>query len=124
MVSLIVQFPEIWQTVLVVFGIPITQKHYIPILMNTPYIYNSNFFFKFLGDSFVTERLFCLVISILNVIGISKCWRLIHKQTEYEVIEWLPVFLMFTVPLVSWSYKNNLLENTLSCFTILQFSLY
>ena len=76
------------------------------------------FFFKFLGDSFVTERLFCLVISILNVIGISKCWRLIHKQTEYEVIEWLPVFLMFTVPLVSWSYKNNLLENTLSCFTI------
>ncbi len=77
-----------------------------------------SYFFKILGDSFITERIFCLFIAIATVIGISQCWKLFYGKTELKDFNWISILLWLSVPLVSWSLKNNLLENTLSLFTI------
>lgn len=75
-------------------------------------------FFKVFGDAFYTERIFSLFIAVLTVIGITLCWRLFTDKTELKEYGWLPVLLWLSVPLVSWSYKNNLLENTMGVFTV------
>ncbi len=75
-------------------------------------------FFKLFGDAFYTERIFSLCIAILTVIGITQCWRLVNDTIEFKKYDWLPVLLWLSIPLVSWSYKNNLLENTMGVFTL------
>jgi len=77
-----------------------------------------SFFFKFFGDAFYTERIFSLFISVLTAIGIIQCWRLLTDKFDLKEYYWLPVLLWLLIPLVSWSYKNNLLENTMGAFTI------
>ena len=81
-----------------------------------------SFFFRLLGDGFYTERLFCLLIALLTVFGIVKCWVLLSDNAEMKSYYWLPILFWLLVPLVSWSYKNNLLENTMGVFSI--FSVY
>jgi 4-amino-4-deoxy-L-arabinose transferase-like glycosyltransferase len=81
-----------------------------------------SFFFRLLGDSFYTERLFCLLIALLTVLGIVKCWGLVSDNTEMKSHYWLPILFWLLVPMVSWSYKNNLLENTMGVFSV--FSVY
>jgi len=75
-------------------------------------------FFKVFGDAFYTERIFSLFTAILTVMGIILCWRLFSDKTELKEYDWLPILLWLSVPLVSWSYKNNLLENTMGACTI------
>jgi len=75
-------------------------------------------FFKVFGDAFYTERIFSLFNAILTTIGIILCWRLFTDKTELKEYDWLPVLLWLSVPMVSWTYKNNLLENTMGVFTI------
>jgi len=77
-----------------------------------------SFFFKFFGDTFCTERIFSLFITLLTAIGIIQCWRIITDKFDLKEYYWLPVLLWLLIPLVSWSYKNNLLENTMGVFTI------
>lgn len=77
-----------------------------------------SFFFKIFGSSFVTERIYCLFISLLTIVGIIQCWRLFTNYTALKAYGWLPVILWLSIPVVSWSYKNNLLENTTGVFII------
>ncbi len=76
-----------------------------------------SFFFRVLGDGFLTERIFSFLSAVLTIVGIEKCWKLMIRDSELRVMGWLPVFLWITIPLVSWAYKNNILENLLSVFT-------
>lgn len=76
-------------------------------------------FFRLFGDGFYTERIFSFCIILLTVWGINLCWRLVHRKSELENYGWFLVLLWLTIPLDIWAYKNNLLENTLSVFTLL-----
>jgi hypothetical protein len=45
-------------------------------------------------------------------------WRRITEATPaLRPLAWLPVLFWAAIPLVTWSYSNNMLENTLSIFT-------
>jgi len=79
-------------------------------------------FFKILGNGIYTERIFTLLTSVITALGIALCWQLFNKQNEYKKYSWLPVLLWISIPLVVWSYKNNLLENTMGIFTL--YSIY
>ncbi|MFC2101294.1 ArnT family glycosyltransferase, partial [Bacteroidota bacterium] len=81
-----------------------------------------SFCFRILGDGLYTERIFCLLTAILTALGIVLCWRLFNNKNESGNYAWIPIILWITIPLVSWSFMNNLLENTLGVFTI--FSVY
>jgi 4-amino-4-deoxy-L-arabinose transferase-like glycosyltransferase len=81
-----------------------------------------SFFFRFLGDSFLTERIYCLIMALLAAYGIILCWRLMATDIAQRNKFWISLLIWLMVPIVSWSYTNNLIENTLSVFTV--FSTY
>ena len=77
-----------------------------------------SFFFMVLGDGIYTERIFSFFNAVLSAWGIVLLWRLFNKNNDQKDYDWLPVLLWITVPLVFWSYSNNLLENSVSAFVL------
>ena len=80
--------------------------------------YLQSWFFKLFGDAFYTERIFCLLIALLSAIGIVLNWKLLADNPKMKSAYWIPIIFWLSIPLVSWSYKNNLLENTMGVFSI------
>lgn len=74
-------------------------------------------FFKVLGDSYYTERVFGLFITLLTFLGVTLIWSLFWNK-DREKFSWIPVAFWISIPLVMWSYRNNLLENTMGVFTL------
>lgn len=80
-----------------------------------------SFFFRFFGDSFLTERIYCLIMAMFTAYGVILIWRLMATGEEKNKF-WIPLLIWLSVPIVSWSYTNNLIENSLSVLTV--FSVY
>lgn len=74
-------------------------------------------FFKVLGDSMYTERIYTLLTALYTCIILILIWRKTGKQ-EYRHLSWLPVLFWLSVPLMSWTYHQNMQENTMGMFTI------
>src|SRR6056297_2839245 len=62
-------------------------------------------FFRVLGDSYLTERVYDLVV-VLTTAG-----RGLDSLAAYW---WLPLLLWVVVPKWSWTYRNNMLESPLT----------
>ncbi len=89
-------------------------------LEHPPLVYFlQSFFFKLFNGSYLSERMYCLLMVVLSSVGIAAIWRLIFvNQNDYKSMSWLPVLLWIITPSVFWSYRNNIHENTLSVFII------
>jgi 4-amino-4-deoxy-L-arabinose transferase-like glycosyltransferase len=74
--------------------------------------------FKVMGDHLFVERLYTLTAACATGLLIVFLWRRITRGTDAFQCEWLPVLLWIAVPLVSWSVVGNLLETTVSVFTM------
>ncbi|MDO9512493.1 MAG: glycosyltransferase family 39 protein [Bacteroidales bacterium] len=104
------------------------KPHYTRILYpefyeHPPLVFGiQSLFFSVLGDGIYTERIFTLLTAILTAVGIILNWHLFTESKDIKRFAWIPVLLWISIPLVFWSYQNNLLENTLGVFTI--FSIY
>ncbi len=100
-----------------------TQTLYASFYEHPPlsFIFQS-LFFRLFGDSIYVERLYSFLTAVFSLWGIVLLWKLFTKETEYEKFSWFPVLLWILVPTVFWSYRNNMLENTLTVFTT--FSIY
>jgi hypothetical protein len=82
--------------------------------------YIQSWFFRILGDSYVTERVYCLVIIILIIVlMVQLWWQMVPADHPLHRWEWLPVFLLFTFPLTEWTYEQNYLDATMSLFCLL-----
>jgi 4-amino-4-deoxy-L-arabinose transferase-like glycosyltransferase len=69
-------------------------------------------FFWLIGDVYWLERVFSLLTALLTILLIHKCWKLFNKENgDLAVLFWL------CVPIVGWSYANNMLENVFTLFT-------
>lgn len=75
-------------------------------------------FFRFFGDGFLTERLYCLFTALGGIAGLTACYHVFTGSEQTSRKSWLPVLLWVTIPVVFWSLRNNILENTLSIFTL------
>jgi len=76
-------------------------------------------FYKLLGNSFYIERLYTLIMIFLHIILINIFWKIIFKnKPDYSRCGWLPVILWIIIPVCFWSYSNNMIENTVSVFTL------
>ncbi len=92
-----------------------TKTMYISFYEHPPLVFIiQSWFFKIFGSAFYTERIYSFFIALMTLIGIVKCWRLFFSREN----DWLPILLWLFVPLISWAYKNNILENTMGVFTI------
>jgi 4-amino-4-deoxy-L-arabinose transferase-like glycosyltransferase len=76
--------------------------------------------FRVLGDSIYVERVYSFITALLCFILIVLIWRIVYEKDETgREVAWLPAFFWSIVPLVFWSFSNNMLENTLAVFALL-----
>ena len=74
--------------------------------------------FRIVGEFYLTEKLFSLFTFIMHLFLI----RLIWKETvgaEMKKNSWLSIFCWSLIPIVSWVFQNNMIEELLSVFTML-----
>jgi 4-amino-4-deoxy-L-arabinose transferase-like glycosyltransferase len=76
-------------------------------------------FFRLLGDSMYVERVYTFLTMCISAFLINVLWRTIFKKEEaIKKISWLPILFWITIPSCSWSYSNNMMENTMGIFTL------
>lgn len=76
-------------------------------------------FFKLFGSSLYIERFYTFLTIVLNILLINKLWKNVFKsKPNYTTLGWLPVFFWIIIPLSFWSYRYNMLENTVSVFAL------
>ena len=75
-------------------------------------------FFKILGNSIYTERIYSFFTACFTAFLIFKTWQLSVKNDDNKLY-WLPIFLWIITPIVFWSFSNNVHENTMGIFTML-----
>ena len=77
-------------------------------------------FYKLFGSSIYVERFFVFLTILLHVYLINSLWRLIPFQTkEHKKFGWLPALFWILIPVCFWSFRSNMMENTLSIFSLL-----
>lgn len=69
-------------------------------------------FFTLLGDSWYVDKIYSFLTFIITGFIVLKIWKTLGHRHG-----WFPLFFWFSIPLVSWACKNNVLENTLMIFT-------
>lgn len=72
-------------------------------------------FYRILGDHYSTEKIYCFVVWLVNVLLIRKLWR-IDADAERRPLYWLPLLMWSLSPTVLWTYPNNGLECTMAIF--------
>jgi 4-amino-4-deoxy-L-arabinose transferase-like glycosyltransferase len=76
-------------------------------------------FFKLLGNSMYVERFYIFLTTGITALLIVVFWRMIFKNDfKLKQLTWLPIIIWITIPVVFWSYSNNMHENTMGIFTL------
>src|SRR6185369_12989056 len=71
-------------------------------------------------DYFWVERLYSLSMAVVSGGLIILLWRrLTREHQRVQACAWLPILLWVLVHGWRGAYGNNVLENTLGCFTLL-----
>ncbi|GAB3923144.1 hypothetical protein GCM10028804_21100 [Larkinella terrae] len=82
--------------------------------------YIQSWFFRLLGDTYATERIYCFVVLILIIVLIIQLWwQMVPAAHLLHRYEWLPVLILFTCSLTEWTYAQNYLDATMSLFCLL-----
>lgn len=86
-------------------------------------------FFKILGDHFYVERLYSLLVALLNgfliflitnhSISLNKNSITNEELNSIKNYSWLSLAFWIAIPLIPWSYSNNILENTMTSFLLI-----
>ncbi len=77
-------------------------------------------FFRIFGSSIYTERIYTFLLLLITIVLINKLWKFIADNNSFTMQEgWLPVLLWITIPIVFWSFRNNMLENSMGVFVLL-----
>ncbi|MCB1051629.1 MAG: hypothetical protein KDC71_13610 [Acidobacteria bacterium] len=81
-----------------------------------------SWFFQVFGDGFWVEKFYALVVFIGLTGAILVIWRQLVWAAGLPALQryvWFPVLLLLLVPKVVWSFRNNLLENTVLFYDLL-----
>lgn len=73
-------------------------------------------FFKAFGDRFWVEKVYSMLTFLLSGLLIAAIWKRTTNRPQWA---WMPLLFWVAMPLVTWSAKNNLLENTMAIFVLL-----
>ena len=72
--------------------------------------------FKAFGDHLWVEKSYSVLTILLSGLFIALIWKRTTNNIRWA---WLPLLFWLSMPLVTWSSTNNLLENTMSVFVLL-----
>lgn len=97
-----------------------TKMYSNSFLEHPPLVYylQSKFFLLF-GYGIFTEKIYCFCSVVICAFLIYRIWDLIFKQSPSLLpYWWLAVLLWFITPSVFWSFRNNMIENTVSVMVL------
>jgi 4-amino-4-deoxy-L-arabinose transferase-like glycosyltransferase len=102
------------------FWKPFYIHSFYPVFYEHPPLvfYMISIFFRAFGDFFWVERIYSLCTFIFSTYLIHRIWIDIVDKPDRS-LSWLPVLLWSITPIISWSYSNNMLENTMGVFCLL-----
>jgi hypothetical protein len=94
----------------------------LPIYYENPplMLWLESLFFRVLGDYWWVEKVFSLVILLINCFLMGEIWQLFEKK--YIKIEGLGYFVLIfwhLMPRVLWGNPNNMMDNNLLTFCLL-----
>lgn len=76
--------------------------------------------FNCLGDHIYVEKIYSLLTGLITLFLITLLWKIIHVGSDAtQKLSWLPVLFWAIIPVVGWSYSNNMLDNTQCIFCLL-----
>ncbi len=81
-------------------------------------------FFKMLGNSMYTERIYALFMMCVTIWILISIWKEISNAENFKQTGWLPVVLWISIPVCFWAYSNNMLEVTMTVFVLLSVFFY
>lgn len=83
------------------------------------FIIQSSFFWS-LGDHYLTEKIYSFSTMSASLGLLVLLWRqILVGRNDFLKFSWVPVLFWITFPRWQWTYKNNLLENTVTVFCLL-----
>jgi len=88
------------------------RQHYLPL----GYWLESQWYKLFADNSFMAEKVYSVLTYFILAALMIWIWTLIGQPRQTG---WLPLLCWITIPLVTWSATNNLLESTMTIFTLL-----
>jgi len=96
-----------------------TETLYPQFFEHPPLVFGiQSLFFSLFGDSMAVERLYSGLMAVISMMLIISLWRLFSETEEQRSFAWLPVLLWIVTPVVFWSYRNNMIENTLTVMVL------
>jgi len=96
-----------------------TQTLYPQFFEHPPLVFGlQSLFFSLLGDGPATERIYTMFMALLCLFLIASIWKLFYPDKATGNWWPLPVLLWIITPVVFWSSRNNMLENTLTVFIL------
>ncbi|MBK8622086.1 MAG: glycosyltransferase family 39 protein [Saprospiraceae bacterium] len=77
-------------------------------------------FYKLFGSSIYVERVYTVLMIVLNIYFIRVLWKEVYlAANSYSKMWWLPVFFWIIIPVCFWSFRNNMIENTMGVFILI-----
>lgn len=89
--------------------------HQLPFM-----IWCQGLFFYLFGDSILIERIFCLVLLVLNAYAIIRLWKLSFPSCGSYF--GFPLVLWIITPIVFWGFSNNVQEIMMSFCAVMSIS--
>lgn len=81
--------------------------------------YLQSLFFRILGSSLYTERIYNLCTILLQMFLVHKIWKLLFKTATISNYSWMPVLFWMSIPISFWAGANGINENTMGVFCLL-----
>ena len=103
-----------------------TQFFLNPFYEHPPLVFGlQSLAYKLFGDNRLVEFLWGTCCGLIIIFFIYKIYRLADKYNTDQVTvsegyssSWFAIFLFSTIPTISWTFSNNILENTMTVFTM------
>jgi hypothetical protein len=65
--------------------------------------------FRLFGNAFWIERLFSLILAVFLLLGMRLTWQ--NALPDFKEKYWIPILFILLIPVVSWCFKSNMIEN-------------
>lgn len=77
-----------------------------------------SWFFRIFGDGFYVENIYGSVILVLHVLTLTYFFRALTQKKYSIYAAWPVILLWYAVPTISWSFSQNMIDNTLSLWVL------
>jgi len=75
--------------------------------------------YRLCGEAAYIEALWGFFVGVLILVGLGGIWRRLRPQGTAVAGTWFPIVLFVIMPMTSWAFSNNMLENTMSLFIVI-----